>query len=83
MTCRGRAGVSGMRWRRAAATAPGWTAGAGWVPAEVAGTGLVSFHSAAASWERAELWVQTNTTRTASCSVIGRRTSSAPGTSAR
>ena len=26
----------------------------------------MSFHIAAASWERAELWVQTNTTRTAS-----------------
>ena len=57
----------------AAATAPGCTAGAGCVPAEVAGTGLVSFHSAAASCERAELWVHTNTTRTASCTVTGRR----------
>ena len=35
------------------------------MPAEVAGTGLWSFHIAAASCERAELWVHTNTTRSA------------------
>ena len=74
-------GDSGTWWRCAAATAPGCTAGAGWVPAEVAGTGLVSFHSAAASCERAELCVQTNTTRTASCTLVGRNASKAPGAS--
>ena len=41
----------------------GCTASAGCVPAEVAGIGLRRFHNAAASWERAELCVQTNTTR--------------------
>ena len=35
------------------------------MPAEVTGTVLLRLHSAAASCERAELWVQTNTTRVA------------------
>ena len=36
---------------------------AGYVPAEAAGTRLRTAHNAAASWERAELWVHTNMTR--------------------
>ena len=80
---RGEDGVS-FRFRRcAAAIAPGWTAGAGWVPADVAGTALSAFHNAAASCERAEFAVQTNTTRTAPRVVVARSASSACGTSDR
>ena len=46
----------------AAATAPGWTRSAGWVPALAAGAPVVAVHRPAASWERAELAVHTNST---------------------
>ena len=55
--------VSCSPWRRATAAAPGAMAGAGWVPAEVDGHRAGLAHSAAASWERAEFAVHTNTTR--------------------
>ncbi|GAA2436883.1 hypothetical protein GCM10010191_59660 [Actinomadura vinacea] len=46
--------------------ARGCTRGLGSVPAEAAGTGArwrpCWFHKAAASWDRAELWVHTSTT---------------------
>ena len=70
LMCRGRSRGSGRRWRPAAAMAPGSIAAAGWVPAETAGTVLAWRHSAAARWERAELAVHTNSTRSA---VAGRR----------
>ena len=57
---RGRARPRRSSCRWAAFTAPGSTAAAGWVPAEPAGRPVASRHSAAASWERAELAVQTN-----------------------
>jgi hypothetical protein len=44
-------------------TARGWMRGPGWVPAEVAGVLLSWFQMAAASWERAEFAVHTNSTR--------------------
>jgi hypothetical protein len=48
---------------RATRTARGWTSCAGSVPADAAGMRLRRCHSTAASWEWAELWVQTKTTR--------------------
>ena len=59
-------GRGGGPWPRHA----GWMRGPGWVPAEVAGMVLSWFQVAAASWDRAELAVQTNTIRgslTAAC----------------
>jgi hypothetical protein len=62
---------------------PGCTRGAGSVPADVAGIGLRRAQRAAASWERAELWVQTNTTRGACVSAAGTSVVSASGRSRR
>ena len=59
--------------RRAAATASGWTRSAGWVPAEVAGAPVSWRHRAAATWERAELCVQTNSAGSAGSRAPGRQ----------
>ncbi len=48
--------------RRAARTAEGWMRGAGSAPALSAGERVRRRQSAAAKGDRAELWVQTNTT---------------------
>ena len=69
-----------MPWRFAAASAPRSIAAAGWVPAEATGTSLACCQSAAASWDRAEFAVQTNTIRLASAAERGARPSNAPGT---
>ncbi len=53
---------------------------AGWVPAEVAGMSLAWVQRAAASWERAVLAVQTNTTRVTGWTVDGRSPSRTAGT---
>ena len=45
-------------------------AGAGWVPPAVAGTELLCAHSAAASCERADAAVHTNTTRPAAGALV-------------
>ena len=45
--------------------------GPGWVPADVPGMLLSWFQVAAASWDRAELAVQTNTTRGARWKPLG------------
>jgi hypothetical protein len=47
--------------------------GPGWVPAEVAGVLLSWFQMAAASWERAEFAVQTNTNRGRVGRLLGMR----------
>ena len=60
-------------WRSATATARGWMRGPGWVPAEVAGMMPRWFQVAAASWERAEFAVHTNTTRGTACRLVGMR----------
>ncbi len=53
------------------------------MPAEVAGTGAASFHSEAASCERAEFRVHTNTTRPADQpGTTGRSSSGTSRTSA-
>ena len=60
----------------------GRCASAGWVPAEAAGIVLARRHSAAASWERAEFAVQTNSTRARTPSTAGSAASAgrrAPG----
>ena len=70
---RGTGAVPGPRpspWRRAAARAPGATAAPGWVPPDVTGMGLASRQSAAASCERAEFAVHTNTTRSAAAPAV-------------
>ena len=71
LMCRGRSRGSGRRWRSAAAMAPGSIAAAGCVPADTAGTLLARRHSAAARCERAELAVQTNSTRSAARAAGG------------
>src|SRR5690625_714372 len=80
-TCWGATRGRSRRWRRATSRASGWIWSAGWVPAEVTGTALARRHSAAARWERAELRVQTNTTRATARWSRGVMWSRAPGTS--
>ena len=63
----------------AASTARGWTAGAGWVPALRPGWPVSSFHSAAANWERAELWTHTNSTQRAPSTGLATRPRQAVG----
>jgi hypothetical protein len=72
--------LNGNRCARATAIAVGWTESAGWVPADVAGTRLDAVHAAAASWDRAELCVQTNTTRAAGRENSGVKPAKALGT---
>src|SRR5919112_2023264 len=55
--------------RCATLTALGCTRAAGFVPAEATAPPTRSRHRAAASWERAELWVHTNTTRPAAVAL--------------
>lgn len=61
-TRRGTASPRDRPARRAAANAPRWTRGAGCVPADSAGRWVRAIHSAAASCERAELWLHRNST---------------------
>ena len=67
--------------RRATQTARGCARAAGCAPDEAAGTGATSVSNAAASWERAELWLRTNITRDVGCG--GHASSGAVGTSRR
>ena len=76
----GAAAAGGARRRR---SRRGRSARAGWVPADAAGTGLAWRHSAAASCERAEFAVHTNTTRLAARSGGGVSSSRISGTSRR
>src|SRR5215207_7330617 len=47
-------------------------------PAEAAGTRLARFHAAAANWERAELRVQTKTTRVTGRAMFGAAAATTP-----
>ena len=78
-----RSHLAAALWRRAAAMAPGSIAAAGCVPADTAGTLLACRHNAAARWERAELAVHTNSTRSAARAGRGASESRAPGISCR
>ena len=63
--------------RSAAATAPGWTRSAGCVPADHALVPTTDRQVAAASWLRAELWVQTKSASPTTPSGAGSRPTSA------